>query len=151
MNLQRPEPTRIRAAEPDDQGYVVTTWMDSLRSSRAYNTPEGRRPGAHWWHENIATAIDALLERRDVHLLIAHQGHRIVGWLAYTLAGGTPVVHYVYVRNRERQRGIASALIDYARIDPRQPLAYTFTGPASGWLLERLPRAVLITPQEFLR
>lgn len=131
----------IRPGIAEDQAYLTATWWNSLR--RAGHKAD---PGPD---------IDALLDRTDVRVLVATETTyqpRILGWLVYTpMPPSTIALHYVYVREPQRQAGIAREMFRRARegltADPM--VLYTFTGPAASVLLAK-HEAVHVPVRRFL-
>jgi GNAT superfamily N-acetyltransferase len=98
----------------------------------------------------MGTTIDRLLDRADTRALVADTADRIVGWLVWTPIPGAPVLHYVYVRASERRHGVARALADRAGLDTSSPVVYLFGGPDRRWLLQKAPRSVSMSADNFL-
>jgi GNAT superfamily N-acetyltransferase len=144
---------------PDDQGYVTSTWMRSMRTIEPYRDWSRRR-----FNTRVADLLDQLLEHADVRVLIAGQADapdRIVGWICFAPIAGAPVIHYTYVRegrderDRWRRQGVARALLtSVLRSDPHGPTRaplYTGRGPGLRHLLKLYPHAAYLPLEEFLR
>lgn len=135
----------VREPVAGDQGYVVRTWTKSLASVRPYKTSTAAKFRA------IEAGIERLMDRGDTRALIATAvAPDLCGWVVWTPMGGGAVLHYLYVRKLERERGVARALIERAGIRLDRPLVYTFAGPARRWLVEKAPQAVHMDLDDFL-
>lgn len=105
-------PLVFRPAGPDDQAYVIRTWIESYRDEQ----PEMRTSDYEAW----------MRERINADVLLAcHESEptQIVGWVATDVVGYDepkravehgPVgrLHFFYVRRRYRRQGIARALFE---------------------------------------
>lgn len=132
----------IRRPEPTDQGYIASTWRESLLLSS--------RSGVG----TINTLIDKMLDEVSVRILVAcepSQPMKILGWMAYSPGSSTAVMHYVYVRERQRNRGVMDTLCQYAwPIEPSK-IVYTLRGPSAKWLVGKYPSAVFLDANDYLR
>lgn len=132
----------IRSPKMSDQAYVASTWTQSLLTADRKLTKS-----------DVNTTIDRVLDDPEARVILACEPTRydvIIGWLCYTLTPTSRVIHYVYVRDKMRRRGVASQL--YRKAFPRDAgkLVYTFRGPDSSALLKVWPYAVHLPIQEFL-
>lgn len=135
----------VREPVASDQGYVVRTWLRSLTSVR----PLKKAPPAKL--RAVEAGIERLMDRSDTRALIATAvAPDLCGWIVWTPIGSGAVLHYLYVRKLERERGVARALIERAGIRLDRPLVYTFAGPARRWLVEKAPQAVHMELDDFL-
>ena len=92
----------LRRPRSSDQSYVASTWAHSLRSTGRAGVG---KPDA---------LIDRMLDNSAVKVMLAVEpsdDERILGWIAYTAMPRAIIVHYVYVRDKVRGRGIAHALL----------------------------------------
>jgi len=130
----------IRAACAEDQSYIASTLMHSIRTPRGLPMPK----------RDSNAVVDYLLDAKGVRLLVAcNEDGKIVGWLCWSPLTATRLVHYVYVRKDWRQRGIAKALMSGAHLDDeRSSLVYTLKGLSADWLLDLYPHAVYVPIQE---
>ena len=62
-----------------------------------------------------------------------------------------PVVHYIYIRKDERQRGIAGALLRHIGVQHDAAVVCTSDGPSGMQLRKRYPCAVHVPLAEFLK
>lgn len=150
-------PVQIRAAEKDDQKFVVQTWLESMEKSMegahlrvalseyAHLLDPGRtRPNAYWPIYRLA--IGACLARPTTQLLVAsfsEDPYTLVGW-----ACGEPehnLLHFVYVRKDWWGNGLANALVLGMGYQDPENLVYTQLAPGiepkrvpRGWRKDRL-------------
>jgi ribosomal protein S18 acetylase RimI-like enzyme len=89
----------IRPARPDDQAFVAATWAEQL--SRGH-------------HTDANAIVDRTLDSSTTRVLVAVEGGRIVGWLAYAAIPRVRAVLFAYVRRQHRMSGVARSLVDTA-------------------------------------
>lgn len=89
----------IRPAYPEDQAFVAATMSEQLQRGRC---------------TDANATVDRVLDSDSVRVLIALDGGRIVGWLAYAAIPRVRAVLFVYVRRSSRLQGVARALVDEA-------------------------------------
>ena len=137
----------VRKPRPTDQGFVADSWVRNvLQADRKLV------------RSVVNQQVDRLLDDQAVRLLIAHepgQTDQILGWLAYTPLPRAIVVHFAYVRERIRRKGIGRALLREATANqtsvPRLGLHYTMRGPDAASLLDgRYRDAIKMDLTEFL-
>jgi GNAT superfamily N-acetyltransferase len=133
----------IRRPRPTDQSYIAATWVSSLIQVRGNTKSESN------------AIVDRMLDDPAVRLLLAVEPgsiDTILGWICYTPMPRAQVLHYVYVRDKLRGRGIARALHDkaWAQSHPTSRLVYTMRGPDADRLLDRWPQAIQLPVTEFL-
>lgn len=144
----------------EDQGYVLTTWLRSMRQAEPYHSQPKRR-----YFGRVGDQLDRLFDggRNATRVLIAAVAgdqDRIAGWVCYSPISGAPTIHYVYVRegadeaDRYRRRGLARALLaTVLRSDPAGPTRapiYTSIGPGLRYLTRLYPHAVYMALEDFL-
>ena len=103
---------------------------------------------------DVNTLIDRMLDDVTVRLLIACEPgdmRRILGWMAYSPAPRTAVIHYAYTREKVRNRGVATQLMRYAWPESPSKIVYTMRGPSATWLVNKHPDAVFLAVDEYLR
>jgi len=136
----------IRPPRPGDQNYVASTWVRSWSGvGRRHLGMRGRE---------LANHIDVVLERDDTRCLVAcsdTDDNAIMGWIVYVFGLKVPVVHYVYCKGVNRQRGIARALLERAGCKPQRALIYTCKGPMTEQLVTAYPGATYMPLEEFLK
>lgn len=141
---------KIRRARPDDVAFVIDTWVESFRNTYA----AGVVPMEHY-QADYRKYVSWILEKRRPTVLVAYDaeaevpGAELLGFLAFEEkatypTGNTtrtvgPVVHYVYVKEYARERGLARALFAAGRID--QHGAFVFTFKPTDLDKSRVPRA----------
>jgi GNAT superfamily N-acetyltransferase len=135
----------IRGPRKADQNYIAATWVRSMSgvAGRAFGT----RGGA------VARDVDAVLDRDDTRALIRHAPgdmDRIMGWIVYVEGPAVPVTHYVYVRDKERGRGVAASLLYQSGVRRDVASIYTNRGPDTRFLLSAYPLAQYLSLKEFL-
>lgn len=133
----------IRRPRPTDQSYIASTWVSSL--SQVRGTPRSE----------ANALVDRMLDDPAVRLLLAVEPSSIdtiLGWLCYTPMPRAQVLHYVYVRDKLRDRGIARALYNkaWSQAHVSSKLVYTMRGPDADRLLSRWPSATHLPVTEFL-
>ena len=121
--------------------------------------------GAQRTKAALRLLIDRVLDRPDVQVLIgaAHEDeNKILGWLACTrlvnsqlIISPRYVVHYAYVRDDIRRKGIMRELLLKQEViwpcDTQWRITYTFPGPTTKALEKTLlSNAVHVNPSTFL-
>ena len=133
----------VRPPRPTDQSYLAATWVTSLVTHSKANT-----------RGETNRLVDRLLDDASVRILIACEPtntDKIDGWICYTPTPRALVLHYAYVRDKMRRRGIGRAMLAKAMgTKTSTKLAYTMTGPTASALLARWPDAVHVPIREFL-
>lgn len=133
----------IRRPRPTDQSYIASTWVNSLIQVRGNTKSESN------------ALVDRMLDDPAVRLLLAVEPSApdtILGWICYTPMPRAQVLHYVYVRDKLRTRGIARELYNkaWSMSHVSSKLVYTMRGPDADRLLARWPSAMLLPVTEFL-
>lgn len=106
----------IRPARADDQAFVAATLVEQLS-----------RGGMRRQANSIADRVfDSTLTR----VLVATEGGRIIGWLAYAAIPRVRCVLFAYVRKQHRGQGVARELVDTAW--PERTGAWVTTGLSGG-------------------
>lgn len=124
----------LRAYAPADRTYVLSTWARSACS--------GSRLNISRWMDRHADTMRELEAALHVKAIVAvdaatlREGEpTIVGWVAFS---GKSFIHYVYVRQLYRRRGIAKAMLQASEVDLSREIGHTFDGPSLRWLKTRL-------------
>lgn len=94
-----PSALDIRPARADDQAFVAATFAEQLSRGN---------------HRDANQVVDRVLDSPQTRVLVACDGGRIVGWLAYSAIPRVRAVLFVYVRRAARERGVARDLVDAA-------------------------------------
>jgi predicted GNAT family acetyltransferase len=140
---------RIRPPDAADQGFISSTWLNSMRRAREY-----RRWSRHRYFDTMSGLVDRVFDHPATRALAAvdlGDNWTMRGWLVYTPIGNRAVaVHYLYVPSRERGRGYARALAREAGIGTDARIIYTCHSPVARSLATRY-KASFVTLQEFLR
>lgn len=133
----------IREPRESDQGYVASTWVESLCKA----DHDANRAG-------LGFLIDGLLDHQGVRVILACEpsvSNTILGWLCYTPMKAIRLIHYAYVRAGLRDRGIAGVLRAEAGLsDVERTLVYTMRGPCFKSLIRKYPDAIESPIKEFL-
>jgi hypothetical protein len=132
----------IRRAVASDQRYIASTWWHSaLGRNRA---PRIRR--------RLNAQIDQVLDDPTTRALVTIDAqNRIIGWLVYATTPIGRVVHYAYVREGERSRGVAGRLMSAAWPSSEQRVVLTMKGPSTAGYLDRHTTALFVPLEEFLQ
>ena len=113
-----------RPVESPDLAFVLSAWLKSFRRSQH----AGVVPN-NLYHETYKAAFDHLLRRGMVVTVICNKSNpdQLVGFIAYeTAANGTPVLHYLFIKDVFRGHGIGKHLLQGAGIRKDVPFIYTF-------------------------
>ena len=100
----------IRDFRSDDVSFVFDTWLRSYGQNRPN---PWQRLDFHRFMKGHRAIIDSLLARPSTRLRVACANdaeHVILGW-ACSEPG---VLHYMYVKRKFRQKGVASAMVEDA-------------------------------------
>lgn len=125
--------TSFRLAEPDDEPFIVSGWSSSYRRSRDLSFVQMER-----YAEVMHPIVRSVLARPRTKTLVAH-GEVLHGFLSFEhseIAGGVPLVLYIYVAQPYRRQGDAKGLFAAAGIDPAAPFEYACRTEASWKILE---------------
>ncbi len=136
----------IRGPRKQDQSYLAATWVRSL--SGVANRRLGSRGG------EIGRAVDAVFDRNDTRALIRHaagDSDRILGYIVFVEGAGVPVVHYLYVRDKHRNKGIATELLTACGATKAGSVVCTSLGPDSQRMRGRYKGAVYMPLADFLQ
>lgn len=137
-------PIVIRPVRASDQAYIASTlWRSILGNNRA---PSRRR--------RLNEQIDRVLDDKTTRALVASDpvdSDRILGYLVFAAAPHMRVVHYAYVRDEERGRGIARRLVSAAWPGSDARFVFTLRGPKTASFLADHKNATIIPLEEFLR
>ncbi len=129
----------LREARRTDQAYVTSTWAQNLCRARV------ACPGHRHACKESRALVDRVTDHVGTRIMIAcdpvHTDD-LMGWLAYATASSVRLLHFMYVRDRLRRKGVASALVRYTWPDHMMqaglmPIVWTMPGP-TGEDLERM-------------
>jgi GNAT superfamily N-acetyltransferase len=142
--LQPPSNVAIRPCVADDQRFIAATaWRSMLGNNRA---PSRRR--------RINDQIDRILDSKDTRCLVAcslTDSDRILGWILYSSAPVARVLHYAYVRDDERLKGIARRLVQQAWPTSQARMVLTLKGPSTRSIMESKRDIQFVPLEEYLR
>lgn len=139
--LQPPTSHAIRPARSDDQAYIASTWWRSMLGGR--RAPRQRR--------RINAQIDRILDDTTTRALVTLDRDRIIGWLVFASAPSMRVLHYVYVRDDERGRGVARRMADAAWPGSDARMVLTMKGPDTKSYVATKRSCLYVPIEEFFR
>lgn len=133
---------KIREYQPGDEAFLYATWLKAYRHSSEF----ARRIRDVVFFERHHQAIEGILKRPRVSVLVAclDDSHdTILGYLVTERYNDRPVIHYCYVKLSFRRMGVASALLDVARVSPNESLFSHRAGEDDMvWIERRFPGLV---------
>lgn len=94
---------RIQPAKPDDLNFIRSSWLRSFADSHI-----ARHAGHAYWPGHLRVRDRLLEECPPVVARLEGEPTSICGWACF----GPDVVHYVFVRERWQQLGVAKLLLD---------------------------------------
>ena len=106
--MSPPEGLAFRDPVPGDIVLVLDAWSKGFKSSPWAGTVPN-----NLWHETITTTVTQLLARgaKLVILASAAKPDQIVGFGCWEAVQGGLCVHYLYIKDPFRKRGLATALL----------------------------------------
>ncbi len=125
----------IREGEPKDAAFVLDSWLMSFRSSHFSGPISFKRYRAVYTEE-----VTDLVTRDRATVNVAYNRHdpaQIFGFLCFESGHRHPVLHYIYVKQAFRNRGIGKLLTDDAGINLRRRFFYTYRTPLAHDLTKR--------------
>jgi GNAT superfamily N-acetyltransferase len=138
----------IRPAEEGDTALLFNSWLRSYRDSpRVNGTPSALY---YRYHHPLVTRVLARPESSVLCAVDPRKPDRIHGWLCFEWAGSVLVVHYLYVKQIWRRKGIARLLAETAGLERGTPVAYTFESKAAPHLAKRVKRCEYVPCEEYL-
>lgn len=130
----------VRQAWPQDQAFVAATFREQLarqHSLAGYGAAD--------------RVVDRVLDSDRARVLVALDGKRLIGWLAYVEMPRVRALLFAYVRKEYRGSGVARAMA--AQAWPRQAGPWVHCGLRGGstrQLLESHPGAIAMGLEELL-
>lgn len=114
----------IRAACNDDLNFILNSW---LKSNRKTHKTESKV-----YYEYYSQVVIELL-RRSQTLVVVQEEYPdiIVGYLCFEYTRSIPTLHYLYVKELWRNRGVAQMLLNSVLSSPNQLCICTHQTPAS--------------------
>jgi GNAT superfamily N-acetyltransferase len=125
----------IRDALDDDRAFVVDSWLMSFRLSHFAGPISMRR-----YRDVYSLEIEDLLLRPLCCVRVAYNNlspGQIFGFLCFEGGHKHPVIHYLYVKQPLRRRGIAKLLVQDASINLDRRFVYTYRTPLAHDLTKR--------------
>ena len=102
---------QLREARPDELSHVIDSWARSY--ARFSKIPHDIAP--HVWHRLYRVGIRDILSEPDTRVVVATLSDlpdEVIGWVCWTTFVDHPLnLHYVFVKQEARRRGIASRLV----------------------------------------
>jgi GNAT superfamily N-acetyltransferase len=121
---------KTREMVPDDEGLVMDSWLRSFRPSWF----AGPLPNDLYYDIYRPIIRDRVRARSGARVLVATdtEDTAILGWMCFE---GNDVVHYIYVKDLFRKKGVARALIQSAGLG--DAVRYTFRTKAGAAFASR--------------
>lgn len=98
--------------------------MDSVAKSFRTSPWAGLVPN-HMWFPVCRAAITGLIER-GAQVTVVRASGRVLGYVVHESKDGSPVVHYLYIKDPYRRMGLAKALMDKTGAVKGARVFYTF-------------------------
>ena len=112
---------KVRPIKDTDRDFVINAWLMAHR-----NSSECVRQSNPTYYSNQEPLIQRLLDVATTLVATADDDDdQLAGFITFQHIDGVPVVHYFFVKNLFRRRGIARELFAAANINPALPLVYT--------------------------
>ncbi len=111
----RMQSIEIRQATKDQLSFVFATWLRNYKHSSQFARKIKNATFFKWHH----LVIERIFDRPNTLVLIATpqgESEPILGYAVLEAQDGTPVIHYVYVKDDFRRMGIATKLIAASRL-----------------------------------
>lgn len=132
----------FRPAEPQDQRFIVDSWVSSFRTSYSAGLIQIRDFHAVMWPQ-----IERALARPDVRTIVAHETQEtdhvadLYGFITADTSLSVPLVYYVFVKAPARRARIAARLFAAIGVDPAKPFAYACKTAIVSQLARKIPMA----------
>lgn len=117
---------KARLVKPSDLRFIVTSWMESFRSSHASGVL-----GFREYFQQHEMKFMEILNREKVRCVVAinpqeqEEGYEIYGYLVHELGHKLPVIHWVYTKHAFRGHGVGKFLLESEKINPRHSFVYS--------------------------
>lgn len=138
VSVPLPPELTFRDPQPGDIALVLDSWSKGYRNSKWAGTVPN-----NLWHETHTAAVTQLLARgaRLLVLCSAARPDQIVGYACWEAVQGGLCVHYLYVKDPFRRKGLGTALLrhieeQYGQAQDRSlnvRYLYTHRTDASRW------------------
>lgn len=134
MTLYRPADLRPGT---DDRAFVISAWSSSYKHSHYAGLIT-----AEDWAEVMHAQLGKILDRPNTRTVVAYDPPAFLyGFAAGDTSGGTPIIHYVYVKDPYRDAGYARGLIAALGVDPTREFFYTCRNSLVSRLAHKIPFA----------
>lgn len=110
----------IRELDPDDRGYVISSWREGHKQA-----PKMCRVPWSYYKYSHGALIKQAFDGAEV--LGAYVEDVLIGYVVFTRGKRVHTLHWLYVKKDARKNGIATALLEAADLGKR--FAYTLEGP----------------------
>ena len=98
---------RIRRVEKQDIPFILSSWLKSFWNAPAVR---GMTKTLYFRHEREA-AVRLIQQSSIVMAVNPEDGDEIYGYIVYEVVDGAYIMHYVYVKQAYRRKGLATNLI----------------------------------------
>jgi len=125
----------IRDALAEDRAFVIDSWLMSFRLSHFAGPISMRR-----YRDVYSVEIADLILRPLTAVRVAYNNElptQIFGFLCFEEGHKFPVIHYCYVKQPLRRRGIAKLLLQDANINLSRRFVYTYRTPLAHDMTKR--------------
>jgi hypothetical protein len=122
---------RFRPARPDDEALIYSSWLRSLWHDAGKRPTDARYVRKSVWHRGQHRLVERLMGS-GAEVLCAELEGLVIGWICFD-PGEAGTLHYGYVKDAYRGRGVFKALLREASV-PLDPLMVSqLTGPVLAW------------------
>jgi GNAT superfamily N-acetyltransferase len=133
LDKELAEVLQLRDIQPGDVRFVLDSWAKSFRAS-----PWAGVIPNHLYYDVFHESVEQLLARgTKIQIACAkHDPSRILGWVATEKVRDGQAVHFIYVKDPFRRRGLASHLLEQTvgTQDREGRYFYTYRTRDSGYL-----------------
>jgi len=117
VSTEETEDVTMRPGEPADIRFILNSWKESFRGAPF---AKGVRSQTYFYYQG--KLLESLLPRCIVRVLCASsRPEQIVGWACVEPTNEVFIIHYVYVKHRYRNQGIARHLLESLHEDYPAP------------------------------
>jgi hypothetical protein len=102
---------KIEPATPADRGPILSSWLRSYRTAHSAGLISMDR-----WADVMRVELEAILDRAETLVARGSDGVTQYAWLCFE---GDDLVHFAYVWEAYRKRGVAGALLTAAGLVPK--------------------------------
>ncbi len=141
----------IRPATAEDRTFVISSWLDSQRTSYSAGLI-----AMEDWYKVQWPQYEKIIDRTDMRTLVAYEKRDPTFLYGFIVADPTEqrveekdgavrwwpaLVVYVFVKQNYRRTGIARRLFDAVEIDPEKPFLYASNTQQASRLASKVPLA----------